>query len=71
MSTADFICSNHVPPFADEILNTTTDVSQCRGDRECIFDTVVTGRMEIGLATLMVDEMVEHEFRILGMYVCV
>ena len=50
---------NHVPPFMDEVLpglqQNMTLLEVCGDNVECLFDFSETGDIEVGMATLAVE----------------
>ena len=56
LSTDDFIFSNHVPIFVDEIQASPEVLAACGDNERCIFDASQTGNLDIGLDTMQTDE---------------
>lgn len=58
-SATTFSMPNHVPPFMDEVLpgllQNMTLVEVCGDNAECLFDFSETGDIEVGMATLAVE----------------
>lgn len=54
MSTADYSFPDHIPPFLDQVVASAPSeiVTQCAGNKQCIFDAVQTGNPQIGTDTL-------------------
>ena len=56
---------NHVPPFMDEVLpgllQNMTLVEVCGDNAECLFDFSETGDIEVGMATLAVENEAMNE----------
>ncbi len=64
MTTEDFAVLDHDPPYLDEVVaNASAEVLQMCGDNdECIFDSIETGDINIGLETkLMISKINEDE----------
>lgn len=56
----------HQPLFSEE-LNVTEEVREmCQENPSCIYDSVVTGKMEIGMSTLGVSSANDRTIQILG-----
>ena len=54
-------------PFFSEDLNVTQAVrDMCQGNPACIYDSVVTGSMEIGLSTLVASRANDEVIQTLG-----
>ena len=53
-SVNTFSDPGHIPPFLDDILldSNLTLFTTCMNSAECVFDTMQTGNISIGLATL-------------------
>ena len=59
----------HQPEFSEN-LNITEEVrNMCLGDPACIYDTVVTGSMEVGLSTLNTSAANVDIIQTLGGYI--
>ena len=54
-----FSVPHHIPPFMDEVLpsllQNTTLVEVCGDNAECLFDFSETGDIEVGMATIAVE----------------
>ena len=58
---------DHQPIFLDELAPTDEQVEVCGGDQQCIYDYAQTGNIEIGLATMEVEQSTSTNQMLLGM----
>ena len=58
----------HQPLYYDD-LNITQDVRDtCQGNRECIYDSLTTRNMALGVSTLGISELNDQIIQTLGRY---
>ena len=63
LTAANYSFPNHMPDFVDEVTaRASSDVQeQCGGNTRCIFDATQTGNLEIGINTMVTDEINEED----------
>ncbi len=63
LTAADFAVLNHDPPFLDEVVaDASVDILQMCGDNvECIFDSIETGDISIGLETMTMISIIDED----------
>ena len=66
-SFASFQYPDHQPAFLDQLTLTTEQMELCGNDKQCAYDYAQTGDMEIGLATMKVEQSNSMDQMILGM----
>ncbi len=57
---------SHQPVFSDDLSVPQAVREMCQGNPSCIYDSVVTGDMEIGLSTLGVSVTNDESIKTLG-----
>ena len=58
----------HQPVFLDELTLTVDQMEQCGSDKQCAYDYAQTGSIEIGLATMNVEQSNSMDKTLLGMF---
>ena len=66
-SFEDFQYPDHQPIFLDQLNPTVEQVEVCGGDQQCMYDYAQTGNIEIGLATMEVEQSTSTNQMLLGM----
>ncbi len=63
LTGADFTVLDHNPPFLDEVVaNASSEVLEMCGDNvECIFDSIETGDINIGLETMTIISKIDED----------
>ncbi|XP_064385849.1 mucin-like protein [Halichondria panicea] len=63
MTAADFAVLDHDPPYLDEVVaNASAEVLKMCGDNvECIFDSIETGDINIGLETVTMISIIDED----------
>ena len=63
LTTEDFAVRDHDPPYLDEVVATASaEVLQMCGDNvECIFDSIETGDINIGLETVTMISIIDED----------
>ncbi len=63
LTTEDFSVLFHDPPYLDEVVATASaEVLQMCGDNvECIFDSIETGDINIGLETMTMISIIDED----------
>ena len=56
----------HQPAFLDQLTLTEEQMEQCGSDKQCAFDIAQTGDVEIGLATMNINQSNTMDQMILG-----
>ncbi len=66
LTAADFAVLDHDPPYLDEVVAmASAEVLQACGDNvECIFDTMETGDINIGLETMTMISIIDEDERL-------
>ncbi len=74
LTTEDFAVLDHDPPYLDEVVaNASAEVRQMCGDNvECIFDSIETGDINIGVETMtIISQIDEDEMQAGTVYTCI
>ena len=63
LTAADFAVLDHDPPYLDEaVANASAEVLKMCGDNvECIFDSIETGDINIGLETMTMISIIDED----------
>ena len=64
---ASYQYPNHQPAFLDQLTPTVEQMEQCGNDKQCVYDYSQTGDIEIGLATMNVEQSNSMDQMLLGM----
>ena len=67
-SFASFQYPDHQPAFLDQLTLTDEQMEQCGSDKQCAYDYAQTGDIEIGLATMNVEQSNSMDQTLLGIY---
>ena len=58
---------DHQPAFLDQSTLTVEQMEQCGSNKQCAYDIAQTGDIEIGLATMIVEQSNTMDQTLLGM----